>query len=214
MPIVLMMLLWSGVAAAFAYWLMFSWRPSCAMGAWVRTAALGFPAIAVTLAGWPLLALAGLWASVLAGYFLSRPGARPMASGIAAFAAAHAAYIGHFVWGLGLDPVPDLATWAAIAAVIALALSTEVWLIPATGQLRSAVRAYVALATLLAVCALLLGQNGALAKPGTMLFIASDLLLALELFVLAPGSRARGAAAFLIWPLYVAGQAGIQLAGL
>jgi len=211
---VFMALFWAGVACAMAYWLMFSWRGTCQMKTLTKTAALGLPALGVTIAGWPLLALIGLWASVLGDYLLSRTGQRALLLGIAAFAGAHAAYIGHFVWGLGLDPVPDLETWAAIGGLLLLGLSTELWLTPKTGDLRFAVRAYVALILTMGVCAILLGENAASATLGAFLFICSDILLALELFVLAESSKLRRILPFAIWPLYVAGQFGIQVAGM
>lgn len=209
-----MALFWAGVGCAFSYWLMFSWRGNCRMKTLMKTAALGLPAIGVTLVGWPLLALLGLWASVLGDYLLSRPGHRALLLGIAAFAAAHVAYIGHFVYGLGLDPVPDMETWIALGALLLLGLSTEIWLTPKTKDLRFAVRAYVMLILMMAVCAMLLGDNGGAAKLGAFLFICSDILLALELFVLKEQSALRKTLPFAIWPLYVLGQFGIQVAGM
>ncbi|MGV6812372.1 MAG: lysoplasmalogenase [Brevirhabdus sp.] len=207
-------LFWAGVGCALFYWVFLAGRGPCRIKTLVKTGALGLPALGLTIVGWPLLALAGLWASVLGDYMLSRPGQKALLMGIGAFAGAHGFYIAHFVWGLGLDPVPDTETWIAIGGLLLLGLSTEGWLTPKTGELKSAVRAYVALILTMGVCAILLGPHGFAATLGAMLFIASDAVLALELFVLKETSPLRRLTPRVVWPLYVLGQFGIQVAGM
>ncbi|WP_413870121.1 lysoplasmalogenase family protein, partial [Albidovulum sp.] len=119
---------------------------------------------------------------------------------MAAFAAGHLAYGAEFLApGVRPPAIPALA-------LIALALSTEAWLAPRTGALRWPVRGYVAVITLMALAALTLPSSRWPALLGALLFLASDLLLALELFVL-PGGGLKRAAGRALWAAYWSGQA-------
>ncbi len=91
-------------------------------------------------------------------------------------------------------------------ALAALGLSTEAWLAPRTGELRWPVRGYVAVITLMALAALTLPAARWPALLGALLFLLSDLLLALELFVLS-GKGPKRAAGYALWSAYWSGQA-------
>lgn len=143
--------------------------------------------------GAPVLAL-GLALSALGDFALSRDTERAFLSGLISFAAAHIAYIALF-WSGG---VPGGAV-----VLVALALSTELWLTPHTGALRWPVRAYVAIICTMGAVAL--GQPAA--WPGAVLFIASDLVLAVQLFRMRPGTARHRLAGRVLWGLYIAAQA-------
>ncbi|MFM7333882.1 MAG: lysoplasmalogenase family protein, partial [Tabrizicola sp.] len=97
---------------------------------------------------------------------------------------------------------------AVLGLLVALLLSTEVWLAPRTGDLRQPVRGYVGLIGLMGAAAILLpahpGQG--VLRLGAALFILSDLMLALQLFVVK-GEGVRRELALALWPAYWAGQA-------
>ena len=93
---------------------------------------------------------------------------------------------------------------------VALALSTEVWLAPHTGALKWPVRGYALIICVMAAMATL--RPTPLLVSVAALFVASDLLLAVQMF------RARGTLArvlpWLVWPCYWLGQALILSAFL
>lgn len=172
----------------------------------VKTGAVAGLALAALPLGAPVLIGAGLALGALGDFFLSRPGTRAFLAGMAAFAAGHLAYAAEFLTPGARPPV------AATLALLVLALSTEVWLSPRTGALRGPVRAYVVVIVAMALAALTLPAGGRLALAGALLFLTSDLLLALDLFVVAaPGTkRLLGPA---LWAAYWGGQVLI-LAGM
>jgi uncharacterized membrane protein YhhN len=160
-----------------------------ALGGWAMGAA---PAVVIGLA----LGAAGDFA-------LARPGARWFLAGMAAFAAGHLAYVAGFAaMAAGWPPL-----WLG-AALVLLAASTEVWLAPHTGGLRWPVRGYVAVIVAMAGVAGGLPAGHGLLQLGVAMFLASDLLLSLDRFVLRDAA-ARRLCALALWPLYWGGQAMI-----
>jgi uncharacterized membrane protein YhhN len=119
-----------------------------------------------------------------------------------AFAAGHLAYVA----GFGLRR----PAWGVVAALLALAVSTEVWLAPFTGALLWPVRAYVLVICLMAACAA--ARPEARLRLGAALFVLSDLMLALVLFRVT--GTAHMGLAWLVWPAYWLGQCLILLAFL
>jgi len=224
----------AAAALAALYGLLWA-RPDAPPG-WPRsltkTGSVAGLALAAWVAGAPGLIVAGLALGAAGDFALSRPGSGAFLAGMAAFAAGHLAY------ALGFATAPLLAlagpeggalhisgTGAAALALLALLLgSTELWLSPHTGAFKAPVRGYVVVIGLMAAASLLapgtgmvgltesLGMhNTMLLLPGVALFVLSDLMLALERFVLGnPAARALLARA--LWPAYWLGQALI-LAG-
>lgn len=205
------------LAAAAVFWLGFATREVKGWtGAAVKTASTGLLAVlalaqAATLApgGWFWLIPAGLALGALGDLMLALGGVRRFLAGVAAFGLGHLAYAGGFFWRgaqLGFDGV-SLAEGLALTGLLALLLTTELWLAPRTGDLRQPVRGYVGLIGLMGVAALLLpvhaGQG--LLRAGAALFILSDLMLALQLFVVREAGWRR--LARVLWPAYWAGQA-------
>jgi uncharacterized membrane protein YhhN len=206
------------LAASGAYWLGFSAREvKGAAGAAVKTASTALLAVALTVAlvpagntAWVWLVVLGLALGALGDLCLALGGTQLFLAGVAAFGAGHVAYAGGFFWrssDLGLDGL-SLSEVLALGLLAGLLLSTEVWLAPRTGELRQPVQAYVGLIGAMGVVAVLLpahpGQG--VLRLGAGLFIASDLMLALQLFVVK-GAGARRRLAWTVWPAYWAGQA-------
>ncbi len=141
----------------------------------------------------------GLALGALGDFFLSRAGQAAFLAGMAAFAAGHLAYGWAFLQ-------PGLSVPMA-AAALALALSTEVWLAPHARALHWPVRGYVLVISAMAYAALSLGVTAPLVTVGAALFLGSDMLLAIDRFVLAGDLRPRLGLKRLVWACYWAGQA-------
>jgi uncharacterized membrane protein YhhN len=202
------------LAAAVGYWLGFATREvKGTAGAAVKTgstALLAVLALAASPGGWFWLIPLGLALGALGDLCLALGGVQRFLAGVAAFGLGHLAYAGGFLIRsaeLGLDAV-SLPEALALVGLVALLLSTEVWLSPRTGELRAPVRGYVLLIGLMGLAAVLLpahpGQGWL--RLGAGLFIASDLMLALQLFVVKGAGLRRGLA-LTLWPAYWAGQA-------
>jgi uncharacterized membrane protein YhhN len=219
----------SGVPAVLAlgtavvYGLRFATREEKGwLGAAVKTASTGFLALAVVLAAagggaWFWLVPLGLALGALGDLCLALKGERLFLAGVGAFGLGPLAYAGGFLLrsgALGFDGVSG-AEGLVLAVLLALLVSTEVWLAPRTGGLRGPVRGYVALIGLMGVAAVLLpdapGQG--VLRAGAALFILSDLMLAVEMFV-ARDPRLRRGLALALWPAYWGGQALIAWGAL
>lgn len=206
----------SALVAAVVYGLRFAAREEKGrIGAGVKTASTGLLVPALALAGqggggWFWLVPLGLALGALGDLCLALKGERVFLAGVAAFGLGHLAYAGGVLLRsgeLGFDGL-SAGEGLALAGLGALLISTEVWLAPRTGGLRGPVRGYVALIGMMGLAAVLLpaapGQG--VLRAGAALFILSDLMLAVQLFVVRdPGLRRRLSLA--LWPAYWAGQA-------
>ncbi|MEO3416420.1 lysoplasmalogenase family protein [Roseovarius sp. CAU 1744] len=166
-----------------------------------KTVPVAMLALVAGLAGGPDLLVLALALSALGDLALSRAGDRAFLVGLGSFALAHLAYIVLFA---------SLATgWPALFPVLALvayAISTEVWLIPYTAALRGPVRLYVVLITGMGIAALALPGMVSMALIGAGAFVASDTILAVQLFRLSPQSRWYAPAEWSLWALYYGAQ--------
>jgi uncharacterized membrane protein YhhN len=199
-------LLGGGAALIYAAW--FCYRDSSNLKTVVKAVPmLAFAVGAIATFGHPLIILA-LLASALGDIALSRPGERAFLIGLIGFAVAHLFYILRF-WGLvGFEGVMALP-WAA-GLVVLFALSTERWLIPHTGGLKWPVRVYVGLISLMGLTAL--GLTGVpFALVGAFAFMASDTILAIQLFRMRDDSGWQIPASVLLWLLYAGGQLAIVI---
>jgi uncharacterized membrane protein YhhN len=185
-------------ASALAYGAAYCWHEGQNWPRTVlKTAAVALLALAGGQLGAPWLVIVGLAFGALGDFFLSRHGASAFLAGMAAFAVGHLAYAAYF-WGIGG------ATFGPLTLVlILLAASTELWLAPHTGALLWPVRGYVSVILLMALAAI--GQSQLLLSLGAGLFVVSDTLLALVLFVprIAPW---RKIFAIMLWASYWLGQ--------
>ncbi|MDN5787206.1 lysoplasmalogenase [Pseudorhodobacter sp.] len=200
--------IWLGIAAILAliYGAAYSWRDTTGgLRSAVKTASVLLLAGAGTMCDAPALIVLGLVLGALGDLCLSRPGTSAFLAGMAAFAAGHLAYAFYF-WGMP----GSFGLWGPLALLL-LAATTEAWLAPRTGALRWPVRGYVVVITLMGLAALRVDVG--LILTGAALFILSDVLLALHLFVF-PKAKLRPLMAMALWPCYWGGQVLILLGAL
>lgn len=181
--------------AALAYFPL-SARGQSALKSTVKTVPLAVFAGVAAMGGGPAVLVAGLALSAFGDLALSRD--KGFLAGLIGFALAHLAYIALF-WQAGAQ-----LHLGAVLALGALAVSTEFWLAPHAGDMRWPVRVYVVLICAMGVLGLSLPQ----VRAGAVMFILSDLILAVQLFRLPEGALAR-VAGWALWALYVGGQAMI-----
>lgn len=172
----------------------------------IKTMPLSLFAVLALIHGGSSWLIFGLILSALGDLALSREGERYFLIGLVSFALAHLCYVFLF-WA-----EVDVLFWPGVVLLTGLALSTEVWLAPYTGALRAPVRVYVLLISGMTVLALSLPETWRLASLGAVLFLLSDLTLAIQLFRMRPGTRAARSAGYLLWTLYICGQGAILLA--
>lgn len=207
------MLLGAGLALVYLFQIA-AGRP--AEGHPLRSAAKTAATLALVAAGWaagaPGLIVIGLAFGAAGDFCLSRRGQAMFLAGVAAFAFGHIAYAVHFL--ALLPPLGDLGPLGQlypVLALVALWLSTEGWLIPRTKTLRWPVRGYVAVIFTMGILATLIParlapEGVAHIRLGVALFILSDTLLALRLFVVRKPAFQQ-ALSLALWPAYWIGQA-------
>ncbi len=210
------------LGAALAYWWRFAAREAKGpLGAAVKTAstALLVPVLVILwpAGAWFWLVPLGLALGAIGDLCLALRGERWFLAGVAAFGLGHLAYAGGFLLqtaALGPDGL-TVGEAVGLALLLVLLLSTEIWLAPRTGGLRAPVRVYVALIGLMGLAALLLPQapGREALRLGAALFVASDLMLAVQLF-LARDAMTRRRLALALWPAYWLAQALIARGAL
>jgi uncharacterized membrane protein YhhN len=202
------------LAAALAYWGRFAASEvKGIVGVAVKTASTGLLAVLlITVPGgaWFWLIPLGLALGALGDLCLALRGERVFLAGVAAFGLGHLAYAGGFLLRsaeIGFDGI-GIREAAVLAGLAGLLVSTEVWLAQRTAALRGPVRGYVALIGVMGLAALLLPAHAGqgILRLGAALFIASDLMLALQLFVVRDAGMQR-ALSLALWPAYWGAQA-------
>lgn len=162
-------------------------------------------------AGAPGVITAALVFGAIGDWFLSRD-ARGFLPGLAAFALGHGFY---FVWALGhAEPVLglDALVLGLVLLLIAGMLLARLW--PVLGELRGPVAFYVALSVALGGAALALPVGFGIVQVGIFAFLASDVILALRLFLMPDAHPLHNLAARSLWALYWGGQAAILIGAL
>lgn len=170
------------------------------------TAALALFGLAAGAPGW---VVAGLALGAVGDYALSRDGSSAFLAGMVAFALGHLAYAVAFTQGIWPTPVALPALfWPVAGLMAALVALTALWIAPKAGALGWPVRAYAVVIAVMALAATVLPDmpGRGILRLGVGLFVASDLILALRLFILQDLGH-RLLAARLLWPLYWGGQA-------
>ena len=162
-----------------------------------------------------LLAL-GLLLCALGDYCLFRDGEGAFMAGVGAFAAGHLAYAVLFLTREASDPARllQMPGIAIAAALLVLGLVMARILAPRAGALKGPVLAYIPIILSMGAAAATLPGQGALvwALPAALAFVASDVVLAFETFVLPEGHRFRRIAPYAVWPLYWGAQLGFWYA--
>ncbi len=200
-------------ALAAIYYLL---RPAEASGnrwAVLKTIPVAAMALVANDAEAPIALVAALGLSAFGDFLLAHKGEKPFLVGLAAFLAAHIAYVWLFLGaaGSGAFILPaELWRLAAAVLVIVHAAAMARRLFGAVGnRLRLPVLIYV-----LAIAAT--GVSGALhvtpqVFAGVVLFIASDTLLTVERFLVPEGSAYKLMLKKAVWVTYVAAQMLILL---
>lgn len=195
------------LAASLAYGLFLVGRSPSLLRLVVKTAAVAaLAALAWRLQG-PSLLIGALALSALGDGFMADP-KRFLPLGMASFLLAHLAYIALFLPHLqpsliALEPWRGLA----IVGVVAAATGLYAWLCPSLGKLKGAVAAYVLAIGAMVVESLMLAPVLWPVTLGAILFMASDAILAAQLFREARLGGSERLTHWAVWFLYWGAQA-------
>ncbi|WP_213270681.1 lysoplasmalogenase family protein [Hyphomonas sp.] len=165
--------------------------------------------VAAAWAGAPPLLVAGLAACTLGDAFLAGRTERWLIPGMAAFFIGHVFYVGLF-WSAG-QVSGDLMNYLARGVLVFAGAGYVFWLSPSLGPLRLPVLAYAAVILVMGAGAIALPPGFGLVLIGALMFIASDAILANELFRRPTGETPRWLASISLWNLYFFGQMLIAL---
>lgn len=154
----------------------------------------------------PILTLA-LAIFAVGDFALSRPGQRAFMIGLIAFAVGQFLYVLLFADLVGLNASPFLA----YIGMLALAASTVFWLLPYVGNLRVQVLAYILVISIMASISAGFWSVEPLVTLGALLFVFSDIVLAIELFRLGVDHPLRSLLVWVMWTSYLCAQALIVL---
>jgi uncharacterized membrane protein YhhN len=207
-----------GLAAAAAYGLYFLRRPPSWLRAGVKTLAIGAPAAGFIAAGAPFPLVLALVASALGDFFLAFDKKWLLPLGILSFLLAQLVYFVIFaaIWFFSGDNSPLWPRYLAMGVVVATSAGFLVWMAPKLGVMAFGVVPYAIAISAMACMAMWLPWDGWPAMLGAALFVASDFVLATELFRLSEDAPARRITAPVVWWTYVGAQAlivtGILLA--
>ncbi|MGH1367534.1 MAG: lysoplasmalogenase [Maritimibacter sp.] len=198
-------LTWAGLMASLIYLPLAEGGQSWARSIF-KTLPLMFFGFAALEAGVPhVYLIAGLFLSAFGDFALSRNGRAAFLYGLSTFALAHLVYVLHFMQASG-KPLweafvvnPAMAIFLFVFGILA-----EIWLVPHTKELRWPVRIYMVAITAMGLAALTLPMG--LTFVGVAFFIASDTLLALQLFRLDMDDPLSGRLGWAVWISYIAGQ--------
>jgi len=208
--VLLNLILLAAVICALVFWLRHAGDDTpVTQATWVKTASMGLLMLYGLLTIAPAWIVAGLAFGALGDYALSREGDRAFLAGMIAFGVGHLAYAVAFLAPYVQDPAPlPAAFWPVLAAMLALGALTAFWIAPKAGAFKGPVRAYALVIAAMALSATFLPQTPGriLTYIGVCAFVASDLILALRLFVFQ-SADIRLFAARTLWPLYWIGQA-------
>ncbi|NOD75036.1 MULTISPECIES: lysoplasmalogenase [unclassified Ruegeria] len=189
-------------------------RPASALRTVFKTTSVAALAVAALVQGGPWLLVVALILCATGDALLSRETDATFMVGIASFAGGHLAYIALFL----TYPTSNAdLIWNAPATVwslIILGIVMATLLAPRAADLKGPVLAYIPIILGMGIAVMALPETGVLRRafPAAIAFIASDLILATEKFLLPPNHPALKATPYLIWPLYWGAQLGFVLA--
>lgn len=197
------------VAAAIAYGAVFLARPPSLLRALVKTMFMAAAAAALVAAEAPLLLLVAIVASAFGDFFLAFDKKWILPLGIASFLIAQLAYLGIFALSAmtPTDLTPVMARFIAVGALSTATIAVLLWLAPKLGWMSLGVVPYAIAITAMAAAAMWLPWLAWPAMVGAASFLVSDLVLAAELFRMAPDSPVRRITAPVVWWSYAAAQA-------
>jgi uncharacterized membrane protein YhhN len=202
----------AALAAALLYSALLIRRPVSPVRTVIKTCAVGAIAVLAFVIGAPIALIAALGFCAVGDAFLAGDPKRWLPLGLGAFLIGHLIYIWLFLHNAGGMAALAAEPWRiiAVAAVGAAGVTMLTWLWGSLGRMRIAVAVYTIALTVMAGVALTLPRWLWPAMPGAVDFMASDALLAAQLF------KGRGSAwsSQAVWWLYFAAQALIAWAYL
>lgn len=201
-------------------------RPASKMRSLTKTLAVALLALVAVLMQGPVLLAVALGFCAVGDWLLAREKETAFMAGIGAFAAGHLIYVALFLTHPMADPmriVQGPQIWL-VAGFVLLGLFMAALLVPRAGALRGPVLGYIPIILGMGVAVLALPRlgtdlgpdlgQGALiwALPAALAFVASDLVLAIEKFMLGDGHPALRVTPYVVWPLYWGAQVGFVAA--
>lgn len=197
--------LYGALAFGLIYGAAYCYREKSPLGLLVKTGSTALLALWAFLEGGPVLLVVALALSAVGDAFLAGKQERWLLPGMAAFFAAHAAYVPLF-WGMAVDE----RTLPVLAAQIVLVFGGAGfvrWLAPWVAPgMRLPVIAYAAVILVMGAAALALTPSFWIVTLGALMFIASDVILSLQLFRKPADQPTRVPASLAVWMLYFGGQ--------
>ncbi len=133
----------------------------------------------------------------LGDFFLSRNGQTAFLAALSAFAAAHLAYVALLMAAGG-----GVVFGATSLVLICFGLGMAAVLFAHAGTLRWPVFGYVAIIMVMGLVAIGLPPGLRIVQIAALLFILSDAVLGLELFVLSADHPLRRVTPFVVWSFY------------
>ncbi|MBY0563944.1 MAG: lysoplasmalogenase [Hyphomonadaceae bacterium] len=196
------------VVAAAAYGALLLDRPRTWLRALVKTLFMGALSAALIIADVPAPLVIAAIASAFGDFFLAFDKKWLLPLGILSFLIAQLLYLIIFLalWFFSGDNSPLWPRYLAMGAIVVSSLGFLVWMAPKLRWMALAVVPYAIAITGMAVAAMWLPWAGWPAMLGAVLFLASDLVLATELFRLAPDAPARRITSPFVWWSYAAAQ--------
>lgn len=169
----------------------------------LSTALLGGAGVVLGAPAWVVM---GLVFGALGDFLLSLIGTASFLAGMVAFSLGHGAYVLAFA-ALAETPLPA-AFPIYLAAMVALVLVVAIRIAPHAGALCWPVRAYSVVIAIMAltVAAIPPAPGVAVLQLGAALFVVSDLIIAIQMFVVT-GRHRKKRLGQVLWPLYWGGQA-------
>lgn len=188
-----------GLAAVYGVWF------SLAGASWAKSFVKTVSVLALALIAWrtggPDALVLGLLLGAMGDFWLSRDGETPFLIGLVSFAFGHIAYV---VLLLQFGTVIEVSVWTGLMVVFAIAMAANLW--PHTGALRLPVLGYIAIIATMGILAMGLPDTVRLGLLAALVFVVSDTILALEVFVIPKQAVVRRITSRAVWITYFAAQ--------
>ncbi len=208
-------MLWAALGtaslAALAYGFIYSWRGDGPARTLLKVSGVVILAGIAYAAGGPWLLWAALLASALGDAFLAGKPERWLLPGMGAFFLAHVFYVVLF-WQPGEGGSWSWPVKIAQAALVLGGVFYIRWLAPRIeAKMRVPVILYGAVILMMGAAGIALPSAWWLVTVGALMFIASDSILAHQLFCRPADAPPNKPASYAVWFLYFFGQAAIML---
>lgn len=196
--------------AALAFGFLYSFRGEGAARAVLKVSGVAILALIAFASGAMWLLWAALAASAVGDAFLAGKPERWLLPGMAAFFLAHVFYVIVF-WQLGEGAGWSWPVKIGQAALVLGGAAYIRWLMPWLGKMRVPILAYGAVILMMGAAAISLPAAYRLVTVGALMFIASDAILARQLFCRPVEAPPQKLPSYAVWFLYFFGQAAITL---